>query len=74
MKRHITIAVSVLCATIGAFAQSKTDAATQQILDAYRQKQLYPAAKVITPVRFRKHFACHAHCGSHRTSEQWSHL
>ncbi len=50
MKRHITIAVSVLCATIGAFAQSKTDAATQQILDAYRQKQLYPAAKVITPV------------------------
>lgn len=50
MKRHITIAVSVLCATVGAFAQSKTDAATQQILDAYRQKQLNPAAKVITPV------------------------
>lgn len=50
MKRHITIAVSVLCATIGAFAQSKTDAATQQILDAYRHKQLNPAAKVIAPV------------------------
>ncbi len=50
MKRHITIAVSVLCATLGAFAQSKTDAATQQILDAYRHKQLNPAAKVITPV------------------------
>lgn len=50
MKRHITLAVSVLCATLGAFAQSKTDAATQQILDAYRHKQLNPAAKVITPV------------------------
>lgn len=50
MKRYITIAVSVLCATLGAFAQSKTDAATQQILDAYRNKQLNPASKVIIPV------------------------
>lgn len=50
MKRYITIAVSVLCATLGAFAQSKTDAATQQILDAYQNKQLNPASKVIIPV------------------------
>ena len=50
MKRYITIAVSVLCATLGAFAQSKTDAATQQILDAYRNKQFNPASKVIIPV------------------------
>ncbi len=49
MKR-LTITIGALCTILGVFAQSKTDAYTRQILDAYQNKQLNPAAKVITPV------------------------
>lgn len=50
MKRHLIIASGILCTTMSAFALTKTDAGTQLILDAYRAKQLNPAAKVITPL------------------------